>query len=197
LKIRGDLIMRQEERYYKLDRQNINLSDLDIEGNTLDIGGGGEGIIGQFLGDKVVAIDKLKEELEEAPEGPLKIIMDAKNLKFLGESFNNVTSFFTLMYIEKKDYKEIFKEIYRVLKNDGNFILWDAKIPKFDGQGKDIFLVPLEINIGSKIINTTYGVLWPEREQNINDFVKLGEDIGFKVVKNKKIDDTFFITFKK
>lgn len=117
--------MSQEKRYYKLDRQNINLTDLIFQGKTLDIGGGGEGIIGQVLGDEVVSIDKLKEELEEAPEGPLKIVMDANNLKFLSKSFNNVTSFFTLMYIEEKYYKQIFKEIYRVLKTDGIFILWD------------------------------------------------------------------------
>lgn len=73
--------------------------------------------------------------------------MDAKELKFIGESFNNVTSFFTLMYIEKKYHKQVFKEIYRVLKPDGRFKLWDTKIPKYKGGEKDIFLVPLEINM--------------------------------------------------
>ncbi|MFW6247231.1 MAG: class I SAM-dependent methyltransferase [bacterium] len=189
--------MSQQERYYTLKTQNVNLNNLTVKGKILDIGGGGEGIIGQVLGDKVVAIDKLKEELEEAPEGPLKVVMDAKELKFLAKSFNSVTSFFTLMYIEKKYHKQVFKEIYRVLKPDGCFKLWDTKIPKYKGGEKDIYLVPLEINMGSKIITTTYGVLWPGREQNIKNFIKLGKNIGFEVENYKEKDDTFFINFKK
>ncbi|MFW6025842.1 MAG: class I SAM-dependent methyltransferase [Candidatus Woesearchaeota archaeon] len=189
--------MNQQERYYTLETQNINLNNLTVQGKILDIGGGGEGIIGQVLGDKIVSIDKLKEELEEAPEGPLKIVMDAKELKFISESFNSVTSFFTMMYIKNKYHKKVFKEIYRVLKPDGRFKLWDIKIPKYKGGKKDIFLVPLEINIGSKIITTTYGVLWSERKQNINYFLKLGKDIGFEVDNYNEQDDTFFINFKK
>lgn len=70
--------MSQKERYYTLKTQNIN-SNKTVQGKILDIGGGGEGIIGQVLGDKVVTIDKLKEELEEAPEGPLKVVWMQKS----------------------------------------------------------------------------------------------------------------------
>lgn len=38
-----------------------------LNGSILDIGGGGEGVIGQLYGQQVVAIDKLQEELDEAP----------------------------------------------------------------------------------------------------------------------------------
>lgn len=189
--------MSQKERYYTLKTQNINLNKLTVKGKILDIGGGGEGIIGQVLGDKVVAIDKLKEELEEAPVGPLKVVMDAKELKFIDESFDSVTSFFTFMYIEKKYHKQVFKEIHRVLKHDGRFKLWDTEIPKYKGGKKDIFLVPLEINMGSKIITTSYGVLWPRQEQNIKKFIKLGKNIGFEIENYKEQDNTFFINFKK
>ena len=130
--------MNQQERYYTLETQNIDLDDLTVQGKILDIGGGGEGIIGQVLGDKVVAIDKSKEELEEAPEGPLKVVMDAKELKFMSDSFNSVTSFFTMMYIEKKHQRKVFEEIYRVLISEGKFKLWDTKIEKFKG-GKKIY----------------------------------------------------------
>jgi len=164
--------MSQQKRYHTLEIQNIDLKNIELQGDVLDIGGGGEGIIGQTLENKVVAIDKLKGELEEAPEGPLKLVMDAKELKFLDNSFDNATSFFTFMYIKKEDYKVVFKEIYRVLRSDGKFKMWDTIIPKYKGGGKDIFLVPLEIDMGNKVITTTYGVLWPGREQNIDTFIK-------------------------
>jgi len=44
----------------------------------LDIGGGGEGVIGQMKGKQVIAIDPNRRELEEAADGPLKIVMDAR-----------------------------------------------------------------------------------------------------------------------
>lgn len=40
----------------------------DIKGSILDIGGGGEGIIGQIYRDKVIAIDNCRQELDEAPD---------------------------------------------------------------------------------------------------------------------------------
>jgi exopolyphosphatase/guanosine-5'-triphosphate,3'-diphosphate pyrophosphatase len=66
---------------------------------VLDIGGGGEGVIGRLKGRDAVAVDIRKEELEEAVDGPLKIIMDARDLKFLDESFHTATAFFSMMYI--------------------------------------------------------------------------------------------------
>lgn len=94
--------MNQEDRMYTVNNQKVVL-ERDIKGHRiLDIGGGGEGIIGLLYGSKVVAIDQRKKELEEAPEGPLKIVMDARELNFLDNSFDAVTSFFTLMYVKKR-----------------------------------------------------------------------------------------------
>lgn len=49
----------------------------ELTGSVLDIGGGGEGIIGRLYGKNVTAIDIRQEELDEAPEGPTKLCMDA------------------------------------------------------------------------------------------------------------------------
>lgn len=91
--------MNQDERMFSIDVQSLNLIEFRQEGRVLDIGGGGEGIIGQVLGERVIAIDNRSDELEEAPEGSLKIIMDARELKFLNKTFDGITSFSTLMYI--------------------------------------------------------------------------------------------------
>lgn len=39
----------------------------DLKGSILDVGGGGEAVIGQVYGDRVTAIDNRQEELDEAP----------------------------------------------------------------------------------------------------------------------------------
>ncbi|KAB3531590.1 class I SAM-dependent methyltransferase [Alkaliphilus serpentinus] len=121
--------MSQDERMFSIDLQSIDLTGFIQRGKVLDIGGGGEGIIGQLLGDQVVAIDPRADELLEAAEGPLKIVMDARDLKFLNNTFDGGTSFFTLMYIKKEDHQKVLEEMYRVLKEEGQFIIWDAKIP--------------------------------------------------------------------
>ena len=57
----------------------INI-DNDLKGSILDIGGGGEAIIGQMYGDRVTAIDNRQEELDEAPNCCTKLLMDDKNV---------------------------------------------------------------------------------------------------------------------
>ena len=62
-----------------------------LTGSILDIGGGGEAVIGQIYKDRVTAIDNCKEELEEAPDCCSKQLMDATELSFPDDSFDNVT----------------------------------------------------------------------------------------------------------
>lgn len=170
----------------------------EINGDRiLDIGGGGEGVIGLCYGKKVISIDPRKDELEETPNGPLKIVMDARELSFLENSFDAVTSFFTLMYINKTDHEKVFKEIYRVLKKDGEFILWDAILPKNVGDTRDIFVIELDISTPFKQIKTGYGVSRKDKEQNEEYFIKLGEQIGFKVIEEEAQDQVFKIIFRK
>ena len=46
------------------EMQDVVLHSCPGEGLILDIGGGGEGIIGRLMGDRVVAVDLSREELE-------------------------------------------------------------------------------------------------------------------------------------
>lgn len=189
--------MSYDEKMYVVENQQV-IIEAEIKGERiLDIGGGGEGIIGLCYEKRVIAIDPRKDELEEAPDGPLKIVMDARELSFLENSFDAVTSFFTLMYINKIDHEKVFDEIYRVLKKDGEFILWDTVIPNNDGDIKDIFVIQLKIKTPIKQIETGYGVSLKENEQDVEYFIKLGEKIGFKVIKREKQDQVFKIIFRK
>lgn len=61
--------MNDEERMYIVENQKVCVED-NIKGDRiLDIGGGGEGVIGLCCGIRVIAIDTRKDELEEALKG--------------------------------------------------------------------------------------------------------------------------------
>lgn len=92
----------------------------DIEGNILDIGGGGEGVISRVYPGQVVSIDN---RLEEAPDGPIKIVMDARHMLFTDNCFDNVTAFYSFIFMSKSDYPVVLSEVKRVLKNNGYLYL--------------------------------------------------------------------------
>ena len=64
-----------EDRIIFFERQEVVVDDFEAPGYILDIGGGGEGIIGRLKGEQVIAIDPNRRELEGAAGGPLKIVM--------------------------------------------------------------------------------------------------------------------------
>ncbi len=51
--------------------------DSNLKGSILDIGGGGEAVIGQMYGNRVIAIDNSQEEIDEAPDCCTTLLMDA------------------------------------------------------------------------------------------------------------------------
>ncbi|MCL2592334.1 MAG: class I SAM-dependent methyltransferase [Defluviitaleaceae bacterium] len=176
---------------YETKQQIIDISKLNLNGSILDIGGGGEGIISRCFGDKVIAIDIRKDELEETPDIGLKIIMDACDLKFLDESFENITCFFSLMYMDELSIKKFLKEAMRVMKSGGELLIWDTAIPpKADA---DIFVAQLKIVVSIDItITTGYGVSLT-RSQSLDSIRKLCKDEGFKVRDITHLNESFLL----
>lgn len=99
-----------------------------LTGSILDIGGGGEAVIGQIYKDRVTAIDNCKEELEEAPDCCSKQLMDATELSFPDDSFDNVTFFYTLMYMTAEEQQKSICEAARVLRVGKQMYIWDCDI---------------------------------------------------------------------
>ncbi len=186
-----------EDEMFLIDQQKVSVRDFECSGYILDIGGGGEGIIGVLKGEQVIAIDMRRGELEEAPDGPLKIVMDARDLQFLDSAFETVTAFFTLMYIMKTERKKVFEEIYRVLKPGGTFLMWDVVIPPKGDNTKGWFVVPAVITVKGKEIETGYGVKWEGKEQDMDYYVGLAEAVGFEVMEREEQGQLFFINLKK
>ena len=186
------------ERIYKFPTLNVVVEDFPARGLILDIGGGGEGVIGQLKHQQVVAIDLLKRELEDAPGKPLlKIVMDARDLKFLDDDFTTATVFFTFMYIASADHEQVFKELFRVLAPGGRLLIWDVIFPKRVDEKKDVALFPLKITLPGKEINTAYGVEWPKEEQGIDHYIALAKKVGFEVITQKENEGWFFLELMK
>lgn len=149
-----------EKRFYIFPQVDIDIEDFDYEGYILDIGAGGEGVIGQLKGKDVIAVDIRVEELEEAPDGPLKIVMDARELQFLDESFSTVTVFFALMFVQQQeDQVKIMEEAWRVLMPDGTLHLWDIALSESPETDKELYLVHILYRIGDVVAETGYGQL--------------------------------------
>ena len=186
-----------KERIFSFEEQQISVKNFDPRGYILDIGGGGEGVVGHMKGEQVIAIDISKYELEEAPAGPLKIIMDARDLQFLDETFNTATSFFTLMYINGYDHRKVFDEIYRVLRRRGRFLIWDVNLEKRSQKDQDIFIIPLVVQLNEEEIRTRYGSRWPLEAHDISYYKRLAKEAGFQILSQEESGQVFFLELRK
>jgi SAM-dependent methyltransferase len=194
---RGQEQKISEDRIFRLEKQVVVVDDFKANGYILDIGGGGEGIIGQLKGAQVVAIDLIKRELESAPPGPLKIVMDARDLKFLDRTFSTATVFFTFMYIQSSDHEKVFNEILRVLAPGGRALIWDVVFPKKKDPKKEFAMLPLTVHLPGKVVNTGYGVHWPDIGQGLPHYLDLAQKTGFKVIKQEENRGWFYLELQK
>jgi SAM-dependent methyltransferase len=178
-------------------RLEVEVPDFPAQGLILDIGGGGEGIIGQLKGKQVVAVDLSQRELEEAPGEPLlKIVMDARELKFLDGAFDTATVFFTFMYIAPADHAKVFAELHRVLRPGGRLLVWDVVFPRKTDEAQQSVLFPLRIRLPGKTIQTGYGVRFADG-QGADHFAELAKAAGFEVVARKDNDGWFHLELAK
>jgi len=181
-----------EERYYVYERQLVTVDDFPSSGHILDIGGGGEGIIGLLKGQDVIAIDTNRRELEEAAEGALKIVMDARDLQFLDDAFNTATAFFSLMFLkESSDYRKVLDEIFRVLRPGGRFLIWDTTISERPEVPQPSYAVLLTVHVKDLEIETGYGQPWPAGTHDLSFYERLAQQTGFQI-KDRETEGHFF-----
>jgi ubiquinone/menaquinone biosynthesis C-methylase UbiE len=179
---------------YDTDVQTVGVSRIETDGLILDLGGGGEGIIGRLNGEQVVAIDTREGELMETHNEALKVVMDAADLKFLPKSFDVCTAFFSLMYIPKSIHQKVFEEVFRVLKDNGRFLIWDARIPE-NAAGYKAFIVHLKVKLPNEEARTAYGAGW--QAQSPEHFKEMARLTGFKVTKESSKNEIFHLEMEK
>ena len=165
----------------------------EIQGKILDIGGGGEGIIGRLYGCQVTAIDNRQEELLEAPEGFEKVLMDAANLTYGDFSYDHVTFFYTLMYMTGEEQAQAIREAARVLKPGGRLHIWDCEIAS---AYPEPFCVDLEIKLPDETIYTTYGIGKMDG-QSCGSLGDLCTEAGLKWIEKKEHRGHYYLIFEK
>jgi ubiquinone/menaquinone biosynthesis C-methylase UbiE len=190
--------MVKDDEFYQFEQVKLEVKDFPSEGFILDIGGGGEGVIGILKGSDVIAIDLRKDELEETGDGPLKIVMDARDLKFLDNSFNTASAFFSLMYIKsQEDQQKIFEEACRVLKPGGYFHVWDVDLEQRPETEKEFYIVLLRYRVGEEETGTGYGQRWPEEPRGEKHYITLAQAAGFRHISTERNMHTFYMKFQK
>lgn len=181
---------------HHLPPQSVTLTDIDNDGWILDIGGGGEGIIGKMAGQRVVAIDLLRSELEESSNDALKIIMDARDLKFLDGTFGTVTAFFSFMFMPWADLDRVFSEIARVLRPGGSLHVWDLTFKASSAGDKKVVAFPLTVTLpDGRKVETGYGCR--VRDQDMDGFISLAEKAGLCVGSSERSAQTFRMVLRK
>jgi len=187
-----------DKRMFLLDQQVIQIEDSFGDHDLiLDLGGGGEGIIGQMRGRQVVAIDLRVDELEDTPAGPIKVIADAKSLPFLDGSFDAATAFFFLMYVPDTERPAVLKEAFRVLRPGATLHVWDVVIPERDDRPQQAFVVPVQAEFSTKVIQTGYGVTWDGREMSVESIEALALNAGFERTEVRQSGETFHLLLTK
>ncbi|MCB2214231.1 class I SAM-dependent methyltransferase [bacterium] len=180
-------------RGYEFEPKPISLENFDPKGRILDLGAGGEGVIGLFGSPDQVSIDMRLDELREAPMGPQKVVMDARQLALPYESLDTVTAFFSLMYInETSDLTRIFNEAYRVLRPTGILHIWDVNLPEIRLEATDYVVIQLEIKTPAKTICTGYGAAWPDTPREEADYIRIAEQAGFRVILTQQDEHTLY-----
>jgi SAM-dependent methyltransferase len=185
------------DQVYVIAAQKVSLADFPAEGFLLDIGGGGEGIIGQLKGAQVVAIDPIQRELAESPAGPLKIVMDGSDLKFLDAAFQNVTAFFSFMFMPLNLHEKVFAEAYRVLVPDGHFRVWDVVVPPKGEHTEKFFAFDLEVSLPDRQVSTGYGLPWPAEGFDLEHYLQAAQAAGFKVAVKERQGPLFYLELEK
>lgn len=165
----------------------------ELAGSILDIGGGGEAVIGRAYGDRAFVIDISQEELDEAPDCCRKQRMDATDLQLPDKSFDNVTFFYSLMYMTEEEQRKALEEAARVLRRGGCICIWDTEI---DSAYPEPFEVELDIRVKDAVIHTVYGIIKRGRQSfgKIQQFLQCA---GMDIVAAKKKGTQFYMKCRK
>jgi ubiquinone/menaquinone biosynthesis C-methylase UbiE len=178
--------------------QTVRVNDVFRDSDLiLDLGGGGEGVIGRLRGRQVVAVDNRRDELLETPAGPTKVVADARSLPFPDRSFEAATAFFFLMYLPATDRSAVVREAYRVLVPGGSLRVWDVAIPTPGERAARTFVVPIRVQLPGKTIRTAYGVPWRGRQMSDRSVAELASDAGFAVSARTARGRTFHLVLTK
>ncbi len=166
-------------------KQHIVVQEIP-KGQVIDIGGGGEGVIAQAGGAMVFPIDKYRSEIHEARGKAPEVswmVADAIALPYQSQCFDNATAFFSCMYMSNDIKEKVFRETWRVLKQGGEFWIWDAPMVTRN----KVFAIRLQVDLHAmRTINTLFGV--KTKDQSAISICRLLQKANFtsEIITDKK-----------
>jgi hypothetical protein len=188
--------MSAMDPYFEFPPVSLSMDYPCPAGRILDIGGGGEGVIGRLHGARVVAADLRLDELTETPPGPRKVVLDARRLPFAAGSFAAATAFFSLMYLnEARDQLAVLLETARVLPPGAELHLWEVDLARLPHTEQRVFVLPLHIRAGKVEISTGYGALLPPLPHGKAHYQRLAAVAGFRPLRSERQGNTFHLVF--
>lgn len=174
-----------EPRVYEPPVQEILLDRIEKEGLIIDIGGGGEGLVSRIEGSRVYAVDVQMDEVREARiHNPPSnwFVADGSSLPFRNSMFDVATLWFSLGYMKQWSIKtNVIKEVYRVLKEDGQISIKAMKIDC--DEEKLVFRVDYSLPDGT-LSRTGYGVRGSQN-QTLDTVSALLQEIGFTILESQ------------
>ncbi len=180
--------------FYVTGALRVSFEDFAGSGRILDIGGGGEGVIGRLKGSAVTAIDLRQEELDEAPGGFGKLVMDARELSFPDGSFDCVTAFFSFMYMaSREDQEKAVAEAVRVLRPGGALMLWEVDTTRTLAARKDKIIARVDYRIGTERNATVYGARIPSEARDLAYYRSLCQGAGLETLACESAGDFLYV----
>ena len=164
-----------------------------LHGRILDVGGGGEGVIGRLYPKQVVAIDNDADELYEAPGDFERLLMDATEMTFPDASFDAATFFYSLMFMTAGEQRAALAEAARVLRPGGRLCVWDCA---FDRAYPEPFSVNLTINLDGEILHTTYGICKLDG-QSMAQIAEICRVLHLRPLRADESNTHFYLEFEK
>ena len=186
-----------EDQYIQTKRIDIKLEREYDNKSILDIGGGGEGFIGQLYGKNVIAIDKRQDELEESENDAIKLVMDGAILGFTDNNFEVVTLFYSLMYMSQITREKVLSEAFRVLKSGGVIEIWDSEVPKIKQDGKNVFVAQLNVECNDKITTVGFGIGLDEDDQTFEKTKEMLNNLGLTKIYENYSKPMFRLKYRK
>jgi len=114
-------------------------------------------------------------------------------MTFPDNSFDHVTSFYTLMFMSKAAQQQAICEAARVVKQNGEVHIWDCNI---NSAYPDPFFAEVEVALPERKIKTTYGVGKLDA-QSFNSIKSMCELAGLTVVETETNSSHFYIKCRK
>jgi hypothetical protein len=87
------------------------------------------------------------------------------------------------------------KSFSGVSARGGRLLVWDVIFPQRVDE-RDCFR-PFPEDCCRKVIETGYGVKWPDKEQGMDQYIALAKKAGFEVITQKEHEGWFFLELMK